>query len=88
MPHLLIKYVHMLICICVGEVPSTLVLFHRSSSLVGCHSKKSYNNKSTKFGIFVEKYIINRSGYWAITIIAPVGIGSCFKMATDYFLKY
>ena len=40
-------------------------------TIVGQHSKKSSDNcafcdKSTKFGICIEKFMINRSGYWAI----------------------
>ena len=34
MPHVLIKYAHVLICICTARVPATLVLFHYSVTLL------------------------------------------------------
>ena len=51
---------------------------------VGQHSSTLHNNcsfcdKSTKFGRCVDRYIGNKTGYWAITNSHPGGRGSHFS---------
>ena len=54
----------------------------RASSGAAKQQNRAFCDKSTKFGTEEDNYIINKSGYWAITDSAPDGHGSHFSLYT------